>query len=698
MGCYKNKRQKEKYLLATQQLSVFYNLFLIMESINTLELEALRDKYAQERDKRYHEDGLKQYIVDLGSSDKFSRYENDPWAHAPIPSPAQSQPSRPALQDGDSCTFLIIGAGYGGLLFAANLVKAGISPELIRFVDMARGFGGTWYWNRYPGLQCDVESYIYMPLLEETGYVPRHKYSFGPELREHAGRIACRFGLADKALFGARADALAWDDGAGEWVASLSLAHLAQAGDRQNITVHSKFVMTAYGIGHYPKLPDLPGLDVFPGPAFHTSRWDYAATGGSEACPELTGLAGKRVGIVGTGATAVQAIPHLARWAGELYVFQRTPSSIGPRGNRPTDTGRWAAEVATHEGWQTDRAENFNAFLGNDEPRPVRDLVDDEWTRLPSYSALIGSNNTLAANLGGHRDRAAGYITALETLDRPRQDLARGRVDDIVTDRATAEALKPWYPSWCKRPCFSDDYLQAFNRPNVYLVPTGARGVERIRGSSAVVGETEYPLHVLIFATGFRPPTSGSPAERSRMKVYGRRGRDMDDKWREEGVSTLHGMLSRDFPNFFFPGPNQMGAAPNGAYMRDMVGRHWAALIQLAATAAARDCIVLPASAGSAGSAKYGAYDFVVEPTAEAEQEWAERVAAHALSLSAMVTCTPNYMVTPEEQEAAARNRTEMRCKKTRGALWGKGVADYLDVLKQWRDAGTLQGLEVRSK
>ncbi|GKT46156.1 FAD-binding monooxygenase ausC [Colletotrichum spaethianum] len=656
-------------------------------------LHTIRQKYDEERDKRYHPAGLQQYVVDLAASDKFRRFQADPWVR-PGHSPQTSNGDRVhtagtiakniALKDGDSCVFLIVGAGYGGILFAASLIKAGVAPNDIRLVDTAMGFGGTWYWNRYPGLQCDVESYIYMPLLEDTKYMPKHKYSFGPELRSHAERIAAHFGFQDKAQFGTRVDTLVWENSSSEWKAKLHIER-----DDTFIHVRSKFVLTAYGIGHYPKLPNIPGLDSFQGSTFHTSRWDYSATGGSEAEPGLTSLAEKRVGIVGTGATAVQAVPYLARWAKHLYVFQRTPSAVGPRNNKPTDPDLWQTEIATHPGWQTDRAENFNAFLANDPNKPQVDLVKDEWTKLSSYSALIGNPTNLD---GKSREEVDSYVAILEGLDLPQQESRRSRIDSIIQDRDTAEALKPWYPSWCKRPCFNDDYLNAFNQSNVTLVPTGARGIERISNSSVAVDGCEYDIDVLIFATGFRPPTSGSPAERSRMKVYGRNGLDMDTKWAQpQGQATLHGLISKDFPNFLFPGPNQMGAAPNGTYQRDQLGQHFAYIVNAAAEIHNRT----HSRKEEQNFSKYGKYDVVIEPTVEAEEDWAKAVALHAVKLSAMAGCTPNYMITPEEQEAVAKQKKDLLHRNARGALWGKGVADYMSILRSWRSEGILRGLDV---
>ncbi|WYZ35069.1 hypothetical protein EsH8_I_001345 [Colletotrichum jinshuiense] len=658
-----------------------------------MSLDTIRQKYDEERDKRYHPDGLQQYVIDLAASDKFKRFQVDPWVRLESLShtfngdraaTGVTIANKAVLKDGDSIPFLIVGAGYGGILFAANLIKAGVDPNDIRLVDTAMGFGGTWYWNRYPGLQCDVESYIYMPLLEDTGYMPKHKYSFGPELRGHAERIATHFGFQDKAQFGTRVNALVWDNCTSEWEAKLYIER-----ENTSISVRSKFVLTAYGIGHYPKLPKIPGLDSFRGSVFHTSRWDYGVTGGSEAEPNLASLRNKRVGIVGTGATAVQAIPHLARWSKQLYVFQRTPSAVGPRNNKSTDPDLFQTEIATHQGWQTDRAENFNALLANDPAKPEIDLVKDEWTKLPSYSALIGSPAKLDLK---SRDEVASYIATLEEMDLPQQELRRSRVDDIVKDPETAAALKPWYPSWCKRPCFNDGYLNVFNQSNVTVVSTGARGVERVGTNSVEVNGSEYDVDVLIFATGFRPPTSGSPAERSMIKVYGRNGLDMDTKWAHpQGQSTLHGLISRDFPNFLFPGPNQMGAAPNGTYQRDQLGQHFAYM----ATTAAQKHLETYEKADQQPVSKYGKYNVVIEPTSEAEEDWAKAVTQHAVRFSAMKGCTPNYMITPEEQEAHAKQDRSQLQRKARGALWGKGVADYMSILRSWRSEGELRGLEV---
>ena len=180
-------------------------------------IEQIQQQYAQERDKRlrFRPEGSKQY-TDIFHSSKFAHFQENPWVDSDPPQPQAD------LKDGSRTKFLIIGAGYGGLMFAVRLVQAGFNADDIRLSDYAGGFGGTWYWNRYPGLMCDVESYIYMPLLEETGYVPKHKYAYGDELREHANRIADKWNLKDKAWFYTHVTALMWDEKASEWLVSMT--------------------------------------------------------------------------------------------------------------------------------------------------------------------------------------------------------------------------------------------------------------------------------------------------------------------------------------------------------------------------------------------------------------------------------------------------------------------------------------------
>ncbi|KAJ7171609.1 hypothetical protein C8R43DRAFT_1145790 [Mycena crocata] len=297
-------------------------------------IPSIQQIYAQERAKRLRPEGSTQFI-DVSNSPRYRHFQTDPWAdHRAL------NALEPALRDGARIPYLVIGGGYGGLVYAAKLIDAGVSATEIRIVDSAGGFGGTWYWNRYPGLMCDVESYMYMPLLEEMGYMPRHKYAYGEELRGHAERIAERWGVDDKALFRVDVKDLSWEEEGREWRVEMSENRGAEEGKRE-LTVHARVVFWACGVLHYPQIPKLLGFDSFKPRVFHSSRWDYSCTGGSPTDPRLEGLKGKIVGIIGTGATGVQIVPELAKWAKHLYVFQRTPSAVERRDQRATTPKEW---------------------------------------------------------------------------------------------------------------------------------------------------------------------------------------------------------------------------------------------------------------------------------------------------------------------------------------------------------------------
>lgn len=340
----------------------------------------VQQKYTEERAKRIRADGAAQF-VDVEQSDQ-KRLADDPWAdHAAL------NAATPALKDGDSVKFLILGTGFSGMLFAVRLIQAGFSASDIRFVDAAAGFGGTWYWNRYPGLMCDVESYIYLPLLEETGYIPKHKYSYGTEIREHSERIASKWGFSENALWRAFAHRADWDDDAKRWKVEVTEGR-GPAEPPRILHVTAQFVFAGSGVLNFPHMPKLPGLDKFQGKVFHTSRWDYGVTGGSQTDPSLELLKDKRVGIIGTGATAVQVVPHLAKWSKQLYVFQRTPSAVDERGQRSTDMDEWKTKIASGPGWQRARSANFHAWHTDSAAPGEPNLVDDGWSRIRSYKVV----------------------------------------------------------------------------------------------------------------------------------------------------------------------------------------------------------------------------------------------------------------------------------------------------------------------
>lgn len=632
-----------------------------------LETEA---KYKQESEKRLRRDGLSQF-VDIETLDRFAESIKAAW-----PDPKLDNAPRP-LVDGSRCGFLIVGAGYGGLMTAARLMKAGVPSGDIRFVDTAGGFGGSWWLNRYPGLMCDIESYIYMPLLEETNYMPKHKYSYAPELRSQAERIAEQYGLTNNALFRVKVDTLTWDESAHEWVTRLE--SLRPGEEQQKITVRSRFTILSTGTLNWPKIPKVPGLEKFQGHTFHTSVWDYEYTGGSEADPRLTNLQNKRVGIIGTGATAIQVVPELAKWAKELYVFQRTPSAVDIRGQKETDPTWWKEQTAK-AGWQRERRLNFSKYTSDEYPRPEIDLVDDQWTKFPSYSALIGGPNAPRKP-----EEVPGYVAKLKQMDLVRQSRVRARVDEIVTDTETANSLKAWYPGWCKRPCFHDDYLQSFNQPNVTLVNTDGRGVDAFNETGLVCNGQEFPIDVLIFSTGYEIQIAGSPAGRAHMNAIGLHGKTLDQKWKE-GVATLYGLQSNGFPNLFWMGLGQTSLTANQTWILDELSEHLARIFE----ALLKE---IP-DAQRGGSDPVSRYPFTVEPTHEAEEKWTSQIVERAGAFATLSSCPPSYFNAEGELLHFAGMSPEALQKQARGSTWGTGFADFLDNLSRWTCPNVLNGLD----
>ncbi len=567
--------------------------------------DELRARYAREREVRLRPDGIGQYVEVAGD---FAGFARDPWSGEPEP--------RDRLTD--EVDVAIIGAGFGGLLTGARLRERGV--DSIRLIDKAADVGGTWYWNRYPGIACDVESYVYMPLLEEVGYLPTEKYAKGQEILAHCRRIAEHYDLYRDACLHTEVTQIRWDERLSRWIV---------ATDRGD-AIRARYVAMANGYLQKPKLPGIPGISRFGGHMFHTSRWDYAYTGDN-----LERLADKRIGIIGTGATAVQCVPHLACAAGQLSVFQRTPSSVDVRNNQPTDS-HWAAALTP--GWQRRRIENFQQLTAGGEAE--EDLVADAWTSI--------TKTLLVLNDG-------------ELADFAKMEEVRARVDAVVADPATAEALKPWYGYFCKRPCFHDDYLATFNRPNVTLVDTHGRGVQCITERGVVVDGVEHELDCLIFATGFEVGTEY--ARRTGFDVVGRDGLTLTDKW-NEGVRTLHGLLVAGFPNLFVESIAQSGFTVNFPYLLDVQASHVAWIIDWALS---HDVISL-------------------EPTPAAEAAWVDTVLVRSAGTADRArACTPGYY----NREGQANTRTRQ------GSFFYGAPTEYGDLLRSWRDGG-LDGLDIQ--
>ncbi len=586
--------------------------------------DALRDKYREERDKRLRADANEQYVEPKG---RFAHYLEDPYAEPGF--------TRQPLTD--TVDVVVVGGGFGGLLAGARLRQAGVAS--IRMIDPAADFGGTWYWNRYPGIACDVESYIYLPLLEEVGYMPKEKYATGAEILAHSRAIAEKFELYRDVCFQTRVEELRWDDAASLWTLTTN------RGDRMK----ARTLCLATGPLNRPKLPGIPGIENFAGHSFHASRWDYRYTGG-DSTGGLTGLRGKRVGVIGTGATSVQVVPHLAEWSDHLYVFQRTPSSIDVKNNPPTDA-TWAE--ALQPGWHQQRMDNFNNLVSG--VPQEEDLVSDGWT------ALV-RNLLVNVRKGRTKDFSMqGIMHAAEIADFQKMEEIRARVDSIVADPDTAAALKPYYRQFCKRPCVHNEYLAAFNRPNVTLVDTGGRGVERITEKGVVVEGHEYPLDCLIYASGFEVGTDYS--RRAGFQIHGRSGRSLSDKW-NNGVRSLHGMHAHGFPNCFIMSHPQAGFTANYTHLLNEQAKHIAYIVKV----------------GNERNARR------IEATAEGEAEWvATCIAKSRMARDFLQNCTPGYYNSEGKPgEYSAQN-----------GFYGGGSPEFFRILEEWRANDQLVGMEL---
>ena len=589
------------------------------------DLETIREKYRVERDKRLRSDGSSQFheLAREGSHNDIDPYVEPGFTREPIEQETE---------------VVVIGGGFGGMLMSVRLRDQGI--EDFRIIEAGGDFGGTWYWNRYPGVQCDVESYIYMPLLEELGAIPTEKYAHGPEIFAHAQKIGRHFDLYDRALFQTQVRALRWDEDEQRWFVTTS----------RDDVLRARFVCMATGPYSTPKLPGIPGAADFAGHTFHTSRWDYDYTGG-DTTGGLTKLAGKRVGVIGTGATAIQAVPHLGRDAGEVFVFQRTPSTVDVRDNAPTEPG---FTDTLEPGWQRKRMDNFNALM--DGLAQEEDLIGDRWTEL-----TLG----LYEELGRHPNPAelseAEMGLIAERVDLKKMERIRGRVEEVVEDPVTAAALKPWYRYLCKRPCFHDEYLPTFNRPNVHLIDTDGRGVDRVTTKGVVANGQEYGLDCLIFATGFDVTTNYT--RRVGYDIEGRDGLKLSEKWRDR-TSTFQSFHTRGFPNCFFMMGFQAGLTPNIPHTIEEQSQHLSWLIRQMKERGLT----------------------TVESSEAAEADWCAMIDEGSGFSQLQQSCTPGYF------------NDEGKVGETAGWLAGfhpEGSEGFFTCIREWRAKGDLEGLET---
>ena len=614
--------------------------------------DQLREKYRQERDKRIRADGNDQYIEVTGD---FSHYIDDPYVEPGF--------EREAVNT--EVEVLIIGGGFGGMLAAARLRDTGIND--LMNVEKGGGFGGTWYWNRYPGASCDIESLVYFPLLEETGFVPKQRYTNATETLEYCQVIAEQYKLHDIALMQTQILSTDWSEEEGAWIAQTN------RGD----TIKARFVIHSNGPLNRPKLPGIPGIDKYTGHTFHTSRWDYDYTGGGPF-GGLDKLGDKRVAVIGTGATAVQCVPHLAAGAKELYVFQRTPSSIDVRNNTDIDED-WVK--AQQPGWHHKRRTNFESLLAG---MPVKeDLVRDGWTE--AFRDIFGGMRQyrpsgwrlLAWSLGwalssARKERGLKqYLTdkatvemglqeKMEMADFAKMEKVRARADSVVENADTAESLKPYYRQFCKRPCFHDEYLQAFNNANVTLVDTDGKGVEAFTEKGVVANGQEFEVDCIVFATGFEVGTDYS--RRAGYSITGIDGLTISDKW-ADGMATFHGLHTRGFPNAFFFGPQQSGFTATYTFALDENAMQTAYIL---------------------GELKKRGATWV-DASEKAEAAWINTIKRVARQTEEFQkSCTPGYYNNEGHVEFESQN-----------TFYGGGPIEFFKLREKWREAGDLKGLEI---
>ena len=594
-----------------------------------IDIPSLRVKYRQEREKRLRPDGQKQYFRPSG--EVAASYAADP--HQPV------KPRDPISEDID---VIVLGAGWGGIMAAYHLKQAGITN--FRNVDTAGDFGGVWYWNRYPGIQCDNESYCYLPLLEEMGFMPSKKFADGWEIYEYAKSIAAKFGFADQALFHTHINSLRWDEQLNRW----------RVGTNRGDDIRARFVILACGVLNMPKLPAIPGIHDFKGKIFHTARWDYEYTGGSYRNPTLDKLHDKRVAIVGTGATAIQAVPHLGKYAEHLYVVQRTPSSVDERPN-PRTNPEWAQSL--QPGWQKQRQANFHRSAMEFLQPGEADLVCDIWTEITRNLAA-----ELAAE-GWPQLSPEQFMARREVVDYRVMERLRQRVEQIVGDKNAAEALKPYYRFLCKRPLSSDDFYPTFNRPNVDLIDvSNTKGLERLTERGFIANGKQFDVDCMIFASGFEV-TSDLNRRWGIDVIQGRGGKSIYEHW-SDGYETLHGTMTHAFPNQFYVGYIQGGLNASVTEQFGQQGYHIAYIISEALRRGAK----------------------AVEPSKQAQEEYVRRFRELEIDLSEFQgNCPPGYF----------NNEGEEKPKWALFRGYGLGWDAFQKLLRDWRDKGDMEGLSI---
>jgi len=590
-----------------------------MSDMKTFDPEALKRRYAEEREKRIRTEHEGQFVETTG---EYATFDDDPYIETPIVRDAVSREVEVA----------IIGGGFGGLLTAVELHEKGIEDFCI--LERAGDFGGTWYWNRYPGIRCDIEAYVYMPLLEEVGTIPTNRYATGDEIFAHSQAIGRHYDLYDRTYFQTRVERVKWDEAQKRWIIQ------SDRGDE----IRARYVTVSQGPLAKMKLPKIPGIRDFKGKMFHSARWDYDYTGG-DTHGGLDKLADKRIAVIGTGATAVQIVPKLVESAKEVLLFQRTPSALAPRNNSKTDKEWFKSQ---EKGWLLKRRDNF---LANITPgaHPTGDDVADGWT---DFFGRVGKRIGEAMKAGG--DVNPNEI--FQDVDFEKMEELRARISEIVEDPDCVKSVTPWYNYLCKRPLFSDDFLETLNHKNLHVIDTNGVGVTHITDDSVCVDDACHEVDCIIFATGF---DVGAAAHKvGGYALIGRDGRTIDETW-ADGQRTVHGTQAHGFPNFHIVGATVQGTtAFNYTHTLHIQAEHAADII--------RQC-------REAGA-------LATEVTPEAEEAWIEEMQVpHAIDLRQyFLECTPGFL--NNEGNVGGDKPTFL------GGTYGKGPIEYAKRIKAWRE------------
>lgn len=609
-----------------------------LPSADEIDIAALKQKYQQERDRRISKAGQQQYVQP--KAEFAEAYEGDPYT--PV------TPRQPLSEEIETA---ILGGGWSGIMAGVRMRKEGL--DNFRVIDHAGDFGGVWYWNRYPGLQCDNDAYCYLPLLEETGFMPSKKFTDGWEIREYAQSIAKKYNLYEGALFHTMVTALRWDESIQRW----------QIETKQGDKLLARNVILANGLLNIPKLPGIPGINDFKGRLFHTARWDYDYTGGEQKDPNMTKLADKRVAIVGTGATAIQLVPFLGKFAKQFYVLQRTPSCVDTRRNSVTDPA-WVKSLKP--GWQQERRANFHRGANESFLQGEKDLICDIWTEV---------NRNLAAERE-EKDwpdqTPEEFFANYEEMDFRVMERLRRRVDSIVKDKATAEMLKPYYRYQCKRPTSNDDFYDTFNRPNVKLIDVSeSQGVERLTENGFVANGEEYEVDCIMFASGYE--VTSDLDRRWGFDVFeGRDGFSMYENW-NGSYQTFHGVMTHRFPNLFVIGLNQGGLNSSLTVNFEEQSRHVAHIIKQVKARGAT----------------------VVEPTKQAQDQYVQHIRETAVDRTEWIrACTPGYFNNEGKPDVDENGNEKYRFYL--GDIYGPGWDAFMKLLDDWRQQGDLEGLAIK--